>query len=249
MSEARLIDTGLRNARWNLAMTAALAASQRPRVGDITLRLQRFPSSVLIGRHQRLEAAVRPERCRQSGVEIARRPTGGGAVYMAQASLAWDVIADRQRFAGRLDTAAAAIGQGAARGLARLGAAAEFAAPGDIRVEQRKLCGTSGYIDGDALVLQGTVLIEFDPAPMAAVLVLPHSEAAALGSRLIGLGEILGRMPDAGEVESALAAGIGASLGVDFVPGLPRAQEIALADRLYATEFGRDAFVAGEELV
>jgi len=30
---------------------------------------------------------------------------------------------------------------------------------------------------------------------------------------------------------------------------LPRAQEIALADRLYATEFGRDAFVAGEELV
>jgi lipoate-protein ligase A len=243
----RLIDTGARPARWNLAMTAALATAHRPDTREITLRFQRFPPSVLIGRHQRLGEVVDVERCRRLGVEIARRPTGGGAVYMAPGILAWDVVADRQRFGGRLPRAAAAIGGGVALGLSRLGAEAEFSPPGDVRCRGRKLCGTSGYVEGAAIVFQGTVLIEFDPKAMAEFLVVPGMTAATLAGELIGLGEALGRSPRAGEVEAALADGIAAALGVNFANDEPRTEESALADRLYAIEYGTDAFVAGEE--
>lgn len=247
MSAGRLIDTGVKPARWNLAMTAALAAAHRPDAREVTLRFQRFPPSVLIGRHQRLSEAVDVERCRRLGVEIARRPTGGGAVYMAPGILAWDVVADRQRFGGQLPRAATAIGGGVALGLSRLGAAAEFSPPGDIRCRGRKLCGTSGYVDGAAIVFQGTVLIELDPQAMADVLVAPGMTAETLAGALIGLREALGRAPRAGEVETALAHGLAAALGVHFPASEPRAEEIALADRLYAGEYGTDAFVAGEE--
>jgi lipoate-protein ligase A len=244
---ARLIDTGTRPARWNLAMTAALAAAHRAGLGEVTLRFQRFPPSVLMGRHQILHHAVDVEACRRRRVEIARRPTGGGAVYMAPGILAWDVVADRQRFGGRLAHAAAAIGGGVAAGLSRLGAAAEFLPPSDIRCRGRKLCGTSGYVEGAALVFQGTVLIQFDAAAMAEVLILPGMSARTLGDALIGLSEALARMPREGEVEAALAEGIASGLGLRFTPDAPRAEEIALADRLHALEFGTDAFVAGEE--
>jgi len=245
VSADRVIDTGTRSARWNLAMTAALAAVHR--AGEVTLRFQRFPPSVLIGRHQVLHEVVRVEACRLRGVEIARRPTGGGAVYMAPGMLAWDVVADRQRFRGRLQQAAAAIGGGVASGLERLGVPAKFVSPGDIRCEGRKLCGTSGYVEGAALVLQGTVLIAFDPAAMGEVLILPGMSEARLAEALIGLSEILGGSPREDEVETALAAGISSALGVSFDPGGPRADETALADRLHVREFGTDAFVAGEE--
>ncbi|HMK68170.1 MAG TPA: hypothetical protein VK433_06460 [Stellaceae bacterium] len=241
MSTGRLIDTGVRHARWNLALTAALAAAHR--AGEVTLRFQRFPPSVLLGRHQDLRDAVDAEACRRRGVEIARRPTGGGAVYMAPGILAWDVVADRRRFGGRLEQAAAAIGGGVAAGLSRLGATAEFAPPGDVRCRGRKLCGTSGHVEGAALVLQGTVLIELDVAAMAEVLVAPGISAGAL----VGLAEVTGRVPRAGEVEAALVEGIGMALEVSFVPGALRAEEVALADRFHGLEFGTDAFVAGEE--
>lgn len=247
MSVGRLIDTGVRPARWNLAMTAALASAHRPDAREVTLRFQRFPPSVLIGRHQRLSEAVDVERCRRLGVEIARRPTGGGAVYMAPGILAWDVVADRQRFGSRRSRAAAAIGGGVALGLSRLGAAAEFSPPGDIRCRGRKLCGTSGYVDGAAIVFQGTVLIEFDSQVMAEVLAASGMTAAALAGALIGLAEALGRAPAPGEVEAALADGVAAALGVRFSDGAPRPEETALATRLHASEYGTDAFVAGEE--
>jgi len=245
VSTGRLIDTGIRPARWNLAMTAALAAAHR--ASEVTLRFQRFPPSVLMGRHQSLHEAVDVEACRRRGVEIARRPTGGGAVYMAPGILAWDVVADRQRFGGRLAHAAAAIGDGVAAGLSRLGAAAEFFPPNGIRCCGRKLCGTSGHVDGATLVFQGTVLIDFDAAAMAEVLVLPGMTAKNLADALIGLSAALARTPAGGEVEAALAEGIASALGLRFTPDAPRAEEIALADRLHALEFGTDAFVAGEE--
>src|SRR5580704_6583274 len=94
----RVIDTGLQPPRWNIAMTAALAELYG--AGEIpdTLRFQRFQPCVLVGRNQDIRREVRLDCCRQKGVALARRLTGGGAVYMDAGILSWEIVAGRRRF-------------------------------------------------------------------------------------------------------------------------------------------------------
>ena len=85
----RILDTGLKDARWNIAMTAALAELHAEgRIQD-TVRLHRYPPCVLLGRSQTMECAADLDHCRRAGVALARRVTGGGAVFMSPRMLAW----------------------------------------------------------------------------------------------------------------------------------------------------------------
>jgi lipoate-protein ligase A len=153
----RVVDSGLNTARWNVAMTAALADLRRDnRIGD-TVRFHSYPKSVLVGRHQVLADAIHVDRCKAAKIEIARRFTGGGAVYMAPGALAWDVVMARNALGTRLDRSASIICEAVASGLSRLGLSARFRPPNDIEVGGRKICGSSGYFDGGTLVYQGTI--------------------------------------------------------------------------------------------
>jgi lipoate---protein ligase len=235
----RWLDTGLGSARWNIALTAALAELHRAGDIDDSIRFYRYQPSVLIGRHQSVETEVRIDRCRQLNVEIARRMTGGGAVYMDRGVLAWDVVACRGRLAKGIHDASAVLCAGIARGLEPLGMKAVFRPPGDVLVEGRKLCGSSGYADGETLVCQGTILIDVDFARMASLLEAP------VAGQVTSIKAITGSCPPLGAVEAAIGEGLSAVLGWHFQPAEPSAMEQALADRLWHEEYGSDAFVLG----
>ncbi|MCC6947606.1 MAG: lipoate--protein ligase family protein [Bradyrhizobiaceae bacterium] len=242
-SPLRLIETGLRAARWNVAMTAALAELHRTGQIPDTLRFHVYPKCVLIGRHQALAQAVDLDRCRRRGVALARRVTGGGAVYMAPGVLAWDLLMSRKSL-GALDEAAAKICGAVAAGLSQLGLAARFRPANEIEIDGRKVSGASGCFEGSSLIHQGTVLIDADFEEMADVLALP---AADLRERLTTLKGVLGRVPDVGEVMDALAAGISGSFRRPLERSAATAEELGLAAELLAEEIGSDAFVEGGE--
>jgi lipoate-protein ligase A len=244
----RVIDTGQRSARWNVAMTAALAElHQAGRVGD-TLRFHRYPRSVLIGRHQAPGLAADLRRCRADGVEIARRVTGGGAVYMAPGALAWDIVLARKPPCSGLDRAAAAIGAGLARGLSRLGIRARYRPPNDIAVDGKKLCGSSGYFDGPTLAYQGTILVDTDFQDMARYLRSPAgSRQDDVGLVVTTLAQALGRVPALSEIAGAISLGIAEALGRDVRQEQPAPEELLLADALHRREFGTDWYVGGAD--
>jgi len=239
----RVIDTGLRSARWNFAMTAALAELHRMGSLPDTLRFFRFLPSAIVGCTQNLAREVRLDVCQARGIETARRTTGGGAIYMDPGILAWEIVAERRLLGGELSEATARICAGVAAGLVRLSIPARFRPPGDIEVGGRKLCGTAGYFDGPTLVLQGTVLVDFEIADMAEV--LTAVDRAALGARLTSVAREIGRVPPTVEVEDDLIAGISAVLDLTLLRGKPGDRDIALAERLHAEEIGTDDFVAG----
>lgn len=248
----RVIDSGLRGARANLAMTAALAELHR--VGDCgdTLRFQHFPPSAIIGRHQSLAREVWIQVCAASGIETARRMTGGGAIYMGPGLLGWELVVGRASLPGTIGDASAALCMGLAAGLSRLGVAAQFRPRNDVEVDGRKVSGTGGYFDGGTLVFQGTVLIDFDVADMADALVLPVDKLdrrglVAMAQRVVSLRELLGAPPPLAEVEAAVAAGLADALGAAPCEGSLSQREEELAARLFADEFGREAFVAGDD--
>jgi len=246
----RVIDTGLREGRRQIAFDQAMIDAHK--AGEIpdTIRFLRFPPTALIGRHQALSREVRLDYCRANGVGVVRRITGGGAIYFDEGQLGWSLVFHRStlRIASLADLARK-ICEAAAAGLRRLGVDARYRPRNDIEVGGRKLSGTGGFFDGDTLFYQGTVLVDMDAGRMLAALNVPEAKLAkrALDSaaqRVVTLKELLGAAPGIDAIQAALLEGFTERLGIAPVAGSITAREEALAAMHHDEELGTDAFVA-----
>jgi lipoate---protein ligase len=249
----RVIDTGLRPARWNIAFDQALIDLHRDdRIPD-SIRFLRFPRSALVGRHQALARELHLDWCEANGIEVARRITGGGAIWFEPAHLGWELVLPRAALGQSLDTAAERICQAAAAGLRRLGLDAAFRPRNDIEVGGRKISGTGGFFDGRTLFYQGTVLCDLDPEAMTAALALPVGKLgrrglAALADRITTVRRELGDVPDLASLQHALVAGLAEGLDLEPGPGAVTPIETELADLLLREEIGTEWFVEGPDL-
>lgn len=221
----RLLDTGLRPAAQNIALNRALLEARQAEEAPSTLRFLRFTPSALLGYHQSAEQELDLDYCRANGIAVQRRITGGGAIYFDPGQIGWELYLHRSEpGSGDMRQIARRICEAAARGIGALGAAARFRPRNDIEVDGRKVAGTGGAFDGDALLFQGTLLIEFDVARMLRVLRIPAEKLsdkaiAQAGERVTSLAELLGRVPDLDRVKTVLAAAFAGEFGVAFMPG------------------------------
>ncbi|MCK6453489.1 MAG: lipoate--protein ligase family protein [Alphaproteobacteria bacterium] len=248
----RVIDTGLRDARANIAFSQALIDLRIADQVPDTIRFLRFPASVLIGRHQFLAGEVRLDVCRDKGFEVARRVTGGGVVFMAPGMLGWELVCRRDTLGSdNMGELARLICEAAADGISRLGLPAKYRPPNDIEVNGHKISGTGGYFADGTLFYQGTLLIDFDPDHMIGAL-NTHGEKRArralesAAHRIITVRELLGeRTPELPVVQKMLLNGLNARLDVAAEPGAITEAEESRAQELLQKEIGTDAFVAG----
>jgi lipoate-protein ligase A len=221
----RVIDTGLRPAAQNIALNRALLEARQADEIPSTLRFLRFTPSALLGYHQSAEQELNLDYCRAHGVTVQRRITGGGAIYFDETQLGWELYlhkrelgtADMQRISQRICHAAATA-------ISALGVEARFRPRNDIEVDGRKISGTGGAFDGDALMYQGTLLIEFDVAKMMRVLRIPAEKLsdkaiASARDRVANLKDLLGRQPDAGEIRRYMIEAFEGEFGVEFSEG------------------------------
>jgi len=250
MKTFRVIDTGLREGRRQIAFDQAMIDARKSgRIPD-SIRFLRFPPTALIGRHQALAREVKLDYCRSHGIGVVRRITGGGAIYFDEGQLGWELVFDRATLGiASLGELARAICEAAAAGLSRLGVNAKYRPRNDIEVDGRKISGTGGFFDEDTLFYQGTVLVDMNPADMIAALNVPEAKLAkrALDSaaqRVVTLKELLGTAPAMDAIKGALLAGFAERLGITPVPGAITVDEESLAARYCEEEIGTDAFVA-----
>jgi lipoate---protein ligase len=237
MKTLRILDTGLNPARWNVGMTAALAELHRTGRVEDTLRFYRFPSTVLIGRHQNLRRAVNADRCARRQVQIARRVTGGASIYVDPGILAFDLVLERQKYGARLSNAIAWVSTGVAAGIARMGLPARFQPSGSVVIDTRQVGSITATYDGLTLVFQGFVHIDFKAAMMADILAMPGqkrrtAELAQIAERTGSLADFLGRVPADGEVANILSAALANELRLAPVQHEVSRTETDLAARL-----------------
>lgn len=247
----RIIDTGIREGRSNIAFDAALIEErQAGRVPD-TLRFLRFPPTALIGRHQDLSREVDLDYCRENNVGTVRRITGGGAIYLDEGQLGWELVFHRASLGvAALPELAEKICNAAAIGFQHLGVNAKFRPRNDIEVDGRKISGTGGFFDGDVLIYQGTVLVDMNAQQMIRALKIPEAKLAkrdldSAAKRVVTLKDLLGdALPSLEVIRSALVAGFEEGLGIQARPGDITDNEEALAKRHFEDEIGTDDFVA-----
>ena len=248
--EFRVIDTGVRDGRRQIAFDQAMIDARKAGAIPDSIRFLRFPPTVLIGRHQALSREINLAHCRACGIGVARRITGGGAIYFDEGQLGWELVLRRSTLGiGSLAELTRRICEAAAAGLSRLGVDAKYRPRNDIEVAGRKVSGTGGFFDQDTLFFQGTVLVDMNPADMLAALNVPQAKLAkrALDSaarRVATLKELLGAAPPLESVRNELLAGFADRLGIAPVPGAITEFEESLAARHHNEEIGTDAFVA-----
>jgi lipoate---protein ligase len=190
-----------------------------------TLRLYTYRSHcALVGRFQVTEAEVDLGACRELGIDVGRRPTGGGAILMGEGQLGIALATSLPpkdapaRPRALLQRYAAAV----ADGLAALGMRASFGGKNDLLVDGRKIAGLGLALDGGGgLLFHASVLADLDIALMLRVLRLP---VAGLGPRAVSAVERrlttatreLGRSVRVEELRAAVADGFARAFGARY---------------------------------
>ncbi len=178
--------------------------------------------AVVLGSTQR-DDVVDHELAAARGVDVARRRSGGGAVWLAPGGTLWvDVVLPRDdpRWDDDVSRSALWLGEAWSQVIRDVtGASAEvhrgamvctalstkacFAGvgPGEVSIGHRKVAGISQRRTRAAARFQCVAYERWDPAPLAELLHLPADAAAALADAAVGLGpvltEIAGRLPAA----------------------------------------------------
>lgn len=246
----RVIDTGLRGGRANIAFDQALIDARKEGAIPDTIRFLRFRPCALIGVHQILSHEVKVDYCRSHGIEIVRRITGGGGLYFDEGQIGWELVFDRNALGvSELADVARRICEAAAHGLNKIGVPARYRPRNDLEVDGRKISGTGGFFDGNLIFYQGTLLIDFDPAMIVACLKVPAEklakrDLASAAQRVISIREVLGsRVPDLRTIYDALLAGFAEGLGIVPRWGEVTPREEGLADHIFREEIGSDGYV------
>lgn len=237
----RLLDTGFLPAATNMALDKVILTARSRGWIPNTLRFLQFsPHCALVGYHQAVELEVEESCCRQLGIEINRRITGGGNLYVDEGQLGWEIYALKETpgIPKRLEEVYRLMCEGAVRGLARLGVKAGFRPKNDIEVGGRKICGSGGRELGPAFLYQGILLIDGDVDTMIRCLKLPlkkleDKQVQSFKERVTCLKEILGQLPPLSAIKQALVEGFAETLGIELEPdGLTDREKQLLAEEL-----------------
>ena len=205
----------------DLALLEATAADATPR-----LRLYGWhPPAMSLGRFQP-DDDVDHAACARLGVEVVRRPTGGRALLHG-GDLTYAVTLPAGP-APNVDATYAHLATGLRAGLARLGVTAEVARHegpagavcmatqqgADLRVGDRKVCGSAQVQRGGGVLQHGSILLERLPFDETDLVVGEH-DRAALHAATVTLAEL--QAPTAPRVVAdAVVEGFASALDLDF---------------------------------
>lgn len=135
--------------------------------------------SVIIGRNQLMEKEIDAAYCRDHGIRIFRRRSGGGAVYADGNNLMLSYVTTS---ASSVSTTFARYTSMVAASLRKLGLDATDNTRNDILIGGRKVSGNSFYhLPGGRSIVHGTMLYDCDPAVMEAVLTPAASKLESHG--------------------------------------------------------------------
>lgn len=196
----RLINYQRFNAFENMAFDEAIFQETIKNNKPPTIRFYGWqPAAVSLGYFQDIKKEINVEQCRVAGVDIVRRLTGGKAVFHCS-EITYCVIAGNNEKIFPADVLGTykVINSCISRGLAYMGIETVFAPAGrslqeedfksccfsfpsrnELLVSGRKICGSAQMRSGAGFLQHGSLLMTFDAAQTAALL-LPLRNAAQL---------------------------------------------------------------------
>lgn len=159
--------------------------------------LWRNRPAVIIGLNQNAYSEVNLDYLNSHGITLARRVTGGGAVYHDLQNMNYTIIGKNPSPQPMVDA------------LRSLGVPAELTGRNDIFVEGRKVSGYARRVSHNQEIIHGTLMYNVDLDTLTHVLDTPGSKMQAKGissvkSRVANLKEYLPQFKSLDELQAAL---------------------------------------------
>jgi lipoate---protein ligase len=142
---------------------------------QVILYLWQNQNTVVIGRNQNAWKECRCVKLEGDGGKLARRLSGGGAVFHDLGNLNFTFIMDRSLY--NLHKQLEVI----LEGTNKLGIQAEFTGRNDLTVEGKKFSGNAFYFEEDKAYHHGTVLIDVDVEKVSTYLQVSKEKMVAKG--------------------------------------------------------------------
>jgi lipoate-protein ligase A len=243
-----LIDLEYRdNPFMNMAVEEAIPRLVGEGKSPSTVRFWHNSNTIVIGCFQSAKLEVNMEACKETGTEIVRRFTGGGAVYHDSGNLNYAVSLrkDHPLVPGQnLQSVFEKLSEGSVQGLRKLGVRAEFQPVNDIQVDGKKVSGAAGSIRWNTIFHHGCILVNSDLRILGKVLNVPKAKleerhVMSVQKRVTTVRDELGREISTREVRDAIVGGIESCYGVGVEPGDLTKEELGLAEELYQTKYSR----------
>lgn len=205
---------------------------------DVFMLWQNAPT-VVIGKNQNAYAEVDLEYAKSNQINVARRITGGGAVYHDLGNVNYSYITSSNNLSSLdFDTPSRAI----IYALSKMGIKAILSGRNDILVGEKKISGNAQYSANGRILHHGTLLFDTDGAIMERILRVDKEKLSSHGvtsykSRVANIKSLLGEKTTVDEFISDLEAKIITFLDAEPI-ALPNSDEIrALSERNESREW------------
>lgn len=187
----------------------ALAEALTADSPDTLILAQPLQPYLCLGYHQELHSVLDRAACARMHLPIVRRRVGGGATYLDVNQLFYQCIFHHTRLPALLTAVYARLLAAPVAVLKSLGLNAELCGENEIEVNGKRIAGVGGARIGEAVVVVGNFLFDFDYARMARAWRVPSEPfrqlaADALRERLTTLWVELSYPVAPFEVQSAL---------------------------------------------
>lgn len=172
----RVIDAGTVSWLDSQVIYHAVASAMTEESEDTMTLMNPATPYVCVGFHQEVDKEVDIAYCQEYGLPITRRQVGGGAVYLDKDQLFWHIIVHRSRTPYRIEEVYAQYLAGPINALRAMGIPAQLRPVNDIQVDQRKIGGTGAATIGEAMVVVGSLIFDFNYELMSKVLKVPSEK-------------------------------------------------------------------------
>ncbi|MBI2822558.1 MAG: lipoate--protein ligase family protein [Acidobacteria bacterium] len=213
----RLVNLGLTDSWRTQAVYHALAEAMRAASPDTIIVCRPREPYLCLGYHQVFDAALDRRECRRQGWMVLRRRLGGGATYLDSNQYFYQCVFHHSRVPVPLPQIYDRMLAGPVATLRRLGLNARLREINEIEVDGRRIAGTGGGRIGEACVVVGNFLFDFDYGALPQVWRAPWDSfrelaAEALRDRLVTLRRLGVCLPASG-VETILSQEFARALG------------------------------------
>lgn len=210
----RIIDSGPASGAVNMAVDEAIMREYIAGRVPPTIRFYAWrPAAVSLGYAQRAQQEIDFAACRQAGIDVVRRLTGGRAV-LHDAEVTYSVVVNERHplLPATITGSYQVLSRGLVAGLRLLGVAADMVVPAaaygqrrprvstgntataacfdspsqyEIAVAGKKLVGSAQVRKHGVILQHGSILLAFDPVKLASVFNLPLAARDELSTVLV----------------------------------------------------------------